>query len=326
MTKKITVALLSGGISSERKVSIKSGNQVFNALDKIKYNVFRYDPKTDIARLIADAPDIDVALIILHGNYGEDGTVQGMLDLLKIPYQGSGTLGSSIAMNKLASKRLYEHAKIQVPAYLSFQASDVIDTDACIERLGLPLVVKPVTGGSSIGMTIAKSKRKFTEAIKKAFTYDDTILIEEYIKGIEITGGVMGNHAIESLPIVEIVPNKKHEFFDYEAKYLKGESLEICPARISQDLAQKAKDLAVKSHRALFCKGYSRTDMMIRGDDLFVLETNTIPGMTPVSLLPLAAKTAGMGFSQLLDRLIELALEQHKKIKKSGRSCIGLHK
>jgi D-alanine-D-alanine ligase len=219
----------------------------------------------------------------------------------------------------LASKRLYEHAGIPVPAYQSFQSFDVIDQDACIDRLGLPLVVKPVTGGSSIGMTIAKSKRKFTEAIKKAFAYDCTILIEEYIKGTEITGGVIGNHTLDSLPIVEIVPSRKHEFFDYEAKYLKGESLELCPARISQDIALKAQALAEKSHRALFCNGYSRTDMMIRGEDLFVLETNTIPGMTPVSLLPLAAKTAGMNYSQLLDRLIELAIDRHKSVVKPGR-------
>jgi D-alanine-D-alanine ligase len=320
MTKKIIVALLSGGVSSERKVSIKSGNQVFKALDKSRYDVVRYDPKTDIARLIADAADIDVALIILHGNYGEDGTVQGMLDLLKIPYQGSGTLGSSLAMNKLAAKRMYEHAGIPVPAFLSFDSTQKIDTDVCIERLGLPLVVKPVTGGSSIGMTIAKSKRKFTEAIKKAFMHDGVILVEEYIKGTEITGSVIGNNNLESLPIVEIVPSKKHGFFDYEAKYLKGESLEICPARISQELARKAQELSEKSHRALFCTGYSRTDMMVRGEDIFVLETNTIPGMTPVSLLPLAAKTAGMNFSQLLDRLIELALARHKNAVKPGRS------
>ncbi len=325
MSKKINVALLSGGISSERKISIKSGNQVFQALDKTKYNVFRYDPKTDIPRLIADADQIDVALIILHGNYGEDGTVQGLLDLLKIPYQGSGTLGSSIAMNKLASKRLYEHAGIPVPAYLSFEAEDDIDAGACIEKLGLPLVVKPASGGSSIGMTIANSKRKFTQAVQKAFSFDHTILIEEYIKGTEITGGVIGNHTLESLPLVEIVPGKKHAFFDYEAKYLKGESQEICPARISDHLAQKARDLAVKSHRALFCNGYSRTDMMIRGDEIYVLETNTIPGMTPVSLLPLAAKTAGLNFSQLLDRLIELAMERHKKNKKIMRSGVSRH-
>lgn len=320
MTKKITVAILSGGISTERKVSIKGGNQVYKALDKSKYDILRYDPKKDISRLIADAPKIDVALIILHGNYGEDGTVQGMLDLLKIPYQGSGTLGSSLAMNKLASKRMYEHAGIPVPAYLSFDSPEKIDADICIGKLGLPMVVKPVTGGSSIGMTIAKSKRKFTEAIKKAFAYDTTILVEEYIKGIEITGGVIGNHTLESLPIVEIVPSKKHEFFDYEAKYFKGESLEICPARINPELAQKAQELAEKSHRALFCNGYSRTDMMIRGEDIYVLETNTIPGMTPVSLLPLAAKTAGLNYTQLLDRLIELAIERQKNSIKPGRS------
>ena len=315
--KKITVALLSGGISSERKVSIDSGNQVYEALDKSKYDVLRYDPKTDIPQLIADASRIDIALIILHGNYGEDGTVQGMLDLLDIPYQGSGPLGSSIAMNKLASKHLYEHAGIPIPAYLSLKSTDNTYADECVARLGLPLVVKPVSGGSSIGMAIVDTKDKLLEALENAFIQDTCVLIEEHIKGTEITGGVIGDTELEALPIVEIVPLNDNKFFNYEAKYKEGKSLEICPARVSDHLADKAKELAIRSHRALFCEGYSRTDMIVRGDDIYVLETNTIPGMTPVSLLPLAAKTAGMEFSQLLDRLIDLGLARHRISRKS---------
>ena len=148
--KKLTVALLSGGVSSEREVSINSGNQVYDALDKDKYDIRRYDPKTDINKLVEDASEIDVALIILHGPFGEDGTVQGLLDLLDIPYQGSGVLGSAIAMNKLTSKRLYEKAGLPVPEYLHFTKNDTFNLDECVERMGLPLIVKPVSCGSSV--------------------------------------------------------------------------------------------------------------------------------------------------------------------------------
>lgn len=307
--KKIAIALLSGGTSAEREVSLNSGNQVFEALDKTRYNVFRYDPKTDISKLAADAQKIDIALVILHGINGEDGTVPGLLELLNIPYQCSGPLGSSIAMNKLASKRIYEQSGIPTPAYLSFIIKDSIDVAECIRRLGSPVVVKPVSGGSSIGMTIARSEKDLSKALEKAFEFDDTVLLEKYMKGTEITGGVIGNKKLEALPIVEIIPKENHDFFDYTAKYTAGETSEICPARINETLSQKACNLAKKAHRALFCKGYSRTDMIIKEDEIYVLETNTIPGMTPESLLPLAARTAGMDFSQLLDRLIELGLE-----------------
>ncbi len=311
MKKKITIALLSGGTSSERAVSLKGGDQVYQTLDKTRYNVFRYDPKTDMARLLADAPKIDLALVILHGTNGEDGTVQGFLDLLSIPYQCAGTLASSVAMNKLASKRLYEQADIPVPAYMSFKTNETIDEAACIQRLDLPIVVKPVSGGSSIGMTICRKSDALSKAFVKAFEQDDTILLEEYISGTEITGGVIGNNRLQALPIVEIIPKKNYDFFDYTAKYTAGETAEICPARINEDLSEKARQLAQKAHNALFCKGCSRTDMIIRKNKIYVLETNTIPGMTPESLLPLAARTAGMDFGRLLDRLIELGLEQH---------------
>ena len=310
--KKLTIALLSGGISSEREVSISSGDQVYEALDHNKYDIIRYDPKTDLPQLVADAPKIDAALIILHGPFGEDGTVQGLLDLLKIPYQGSGVLGSALGMNKLASKYLYEKSGLLVPSYVVIGRNDILDADACVQQLGLPLVVKPVGGGSSVGISIVKSIDSLKEAVDRAFEQDSMVLIEAFIDGIELTGGVIGNDQLEALPIIEIVPDKSFEFFDYEAKYTAGATNEICPARINDMMTQKAQKIAQTAHRALFCKGYSRTDMILKDQDVYVLETNTIPGMTATSLLPLAAGKAGIPFSQLLDRLIELSVEGHK--------------
>ena len=305
----MTIALLSGGISSEREVSIASGGQVYEALDREKYDVIRYDPKSDLPRLIEDSPKIDAALIILHGPFGEDGTVQGLLDLLKIPYQGAGVLGSAIGMNKVASKQLYEKSGLIVPPYMVFKRNEVLNPDECTDRLDLPLVVKPVGSGSSVGISIVKSVDSLKEAVDKAFVEDDEILIEKYIKGIELTGGVIGNDELEALPIIEIVPDQSHEFFDYVAKYTAGVSQEICPARIDYMMTEKAQMCAKTAHRAIFCKGYSRTDMILSDQEIYVLETNTIPGMTPTSLLPQAAEAAGISFSNLLDRLIELSLE-----------------
>jgi D-alanine-D-alanine ligase len=307
---KLTVALLAGGISSEREISLQSGEQVYAALDKNKYNVLQYDPKTDLARLVQDAAKIDVALIILHGPYGEDGTVQGLLDLLHIPYQGSGVLGSALAMNKLATKTLYEKAGLPVPAYVVYDRDDRVDAEKCAAQIGLPLVVKPVEAGSSVGMSIVKTAADLPSALEKAGEYGKAVLVESYIKGTELTGGVIGNKELEALPLIEIIPNKTYEFFDYEAKYTAGASQEICPARINAELTQKAQSYAKIAHRALFCRGYSRTDMILRGGEIYVLETNTIPGMTATSLLPQAAQKAGMNFSRLLDKLIDLGIEE----------------
>lgn len=310
--KKLNVAVLSGGVSSEREVSIKSGRQVFEALDKDKYHAVQYDPKTDLQRLVKDAPEIHAALIILHGSYGEDGTIQGLLDLLNIPYQGAGVLGSALAMNKAASKQLYKNSGLKIPEFdLLRKEAPSYNRDAIVDKIGLPLVVKPASGGSSIGMSIVRSIEDIDEAVTKAFDYDSVILFETYIKGVELTGGVIGNEDLEALPIIEIIPDPSHEFFDFEAKYTAGVTQEICPARIDDELTKKAQEYAKIAHKALFCKGYSRTDMILRGNDIFVLETNTIPGMTPTSLFPLAAKTYGYTFGQLLDRLIELSLENH---------------
>ena len=306
--KKRTVALLSGGISSEREVSLNSGNQVFEALDKEKYRVIRYDPKTDLPRLVAEAEDIDVALVILHGPFGEDGTVQGLLDLLGIPYQGAGVLGSAAAMNKLAAKRLYAQCGLPVPAYRVIETESGFDADACIADIGLPLVVKPVAAGSSVGMTIVRDASALKPAVQSALAFDRQVLAEAFVDGVEVTGGVIGNDAVEALPLIEIIPGEGHEFFDYAAKYTPGATQEICPARIDANLTEKAQRYAVEAHKALFCRGYSRTDMILKDGEFYVLETNTIPGMTQTSLFPQAAAAAGMDFTRLLDRLIELAL------------------
>ena len=308
--QKLTVALLAGGISSEREISLQSGKQVYAALDKNKYNILQYDPKTDLARLVQNAAKIDAALIILHGPYGEDGTVQGLLDLLNIPYQGSGVLGSALAMNKLATKKLYEKAGLSVPAYVVYDRCNTVDAEKCAAQIGLPLVVKPVEAGSSVGMSIVKTATNLPRALEKAGEYDNAVLVESYIEGTELTGGVIGNKELEALPLIEIIPDKSYEFFDYEAKYTAGATEEICPARINEEMTQKAQSYAKIAHRALFCRGYSRTDMILRDDEIYVLETNTIPGMTATSLLPQAAQKAGMNFSRLLDKLIELGLEE----------------
>jgi D-alanine-D-alanine ligase len=186
---------------------------------------------------------------------------------------------------------------------------EAFDTETLAKMPGYPLVVKPRSGGSSIGTSIVESPRQLPQALDLAFDHGPHVIIEAYLEGIEITGGVLGNDNCQLLPIVEIIPESSYTFFDYEAKYQEGATREICPARISKNLSDGAQSYAAKAHRALCCRGYSRTDMIIHDEMIYVLETNTIPGMTPVSLFPLAAKAAGISFSQLLDRLIKLALE-----------------
>jgi D-alanine-D-alanine ligase len=320
--KKLTVALLSGGISPEREVSLNSGEQVHAALNKEKYIVRRYDPATDLARLVAEADQIDAALIILHGPFGEDGTVQGLLELLDIPYQGSGVLGSAVAMNKVLAKQRYLQAGIPVPPHRVVRDGDVIDPMAWIGDLGLPMVAKPSACGSSIGMSIVRDAAGLIPALDTAFGHDDTVLLEAYIPGREVTAAVLGNEDLQALPLIEIIPSTGHDFFDYRAKYVVGETREICPATLDAAETAEAQRLALMAHRALCCDGYSRTDMILGKNGFFVLETNTIPGMTRTSLFPQAAAAAGMPFDRLLDRLIELGIERHRwrKAHAGGRS------
>jgi len=307
--KKLSLALIAGGKSAEREVSLKSGEQVFQALDKNKYEIRRYDPRDDLGRLVREAQDIDAALVIMHGRGGEDGSLQGLLDLLDIPYQGSGILGSALGMNKELSKILYQQAGLTVPRAIFFTKTEAPSAQEIEAQLGLPVVIKPVNEGSSIGVTIAHTVDELEAGLKAAFVYDVRVLVEQCIKGTEVTGGVLGNDHLTALPLVEIIPSESYAFFDYEAKYKPGASTEICPARIDAEITKKAQTSALAAHRALNCRGYSRTDMIIKDGEVYVLETNTIPGMTATSLFPQASKVMGLEFPQLLDKLIELAME-----------------
>lgn len=311
--KKMRLALLCGGKSSEREVSLSGAKGVLDALDRNKYDVEVFDTATDLPRLVERATSIDAAFILLHGRFGEDGTVQGLLELLGIPYQGSGVLGSALAMNKHFSKILYKDHRIPTPDWLVYTDVDESRIGEIPERLGLPVMIKPANQGSSIGMAKVERMEDIRPAFREALKWDEQVMLERFVRGRELTAGVLGLKELTALPIVEIRPNPSYSFFDYEAKYQKGATKELCPAPIPEDIAKKAQDLAIKAHKALGLRGYSRTDMILtETEELFVLETNTIPGMTPTSLLPQAAQAMGIGFSELLNRLIAMALDAHR--------------
>ena len=306
---RLSVALIAGGVSGEREVSLKGAEGVEQALDPQKYEVVRYDPSTDLPRIAADADSIDVAFILLHGIHGEDGTMQGFLELLNIPYQGAGVLGSAMAMDKNLAKTMYRMHGLSVAKWEMAVKVDVADLSRLLDRLQLPLVIKPVRQGSSIGMSIVREPGALPASLQQAFMHDSEVMVEEFISGREITVGVLGNDDLVALPLVEIIPDEKYDFFDYEAKYKPGATKEVCPAEVSDSVRKQAQQYGLIAHQALQLRGYSRTDMIVRDDEIFILETNTIPGMTPTSLLPQAAAEYGLSFPALLDRLIELALE-----------------
>lgn len=310
--QKLHIALVAGGTSGEREVSLSGAAGVEKALDSEKFIVSRYDPATDLARLAADAPKLDFAFILLHGLFGEDGTMQGFLDLLGVPYQGSGVLGSAIAMDKHLAKELYKLNGLPVADWQIIGSGDEVDIDALLTRFGLPVVIKPVREGSSLGLTLAETREQLIDGIEKAQNHDSQIMIEKYISGRELTVGVLGNEELTGLPVIEIVPGEGFSFFDYDAKYKAGASEEICPAEISEELTALVQKYGVAAHKALRLTGYSRTDIMLSEDgSLYLLETNTIPGMTPTSLMPQAAAEYGLAFPQFLEKLIELGLQSN---------------
>jgi D-alanine-D-alanine ligase len=255
---------------------------------------------------------LDVIFVAIHGQWGEDGTIQGMLELLGIPYVGSGVLASALAMDKVMAKTVLAASSIEVPAGIvvarATWSEEREKSLAQAEDLGYPLVVKPVRQGSSVGVVMVDSASELPAAIEFGFTLDDRVMVEERLHGTELTVGVIGNGAnLRALPVIEIAT--KAEFFDYRAKYDPALTDEICPARISDDLASQTQEVAIAAHRALGCRDLSRTDMIATDDGrVVVLEVNTIPGMTANSLLPKAARVAGIDFGELCSMLIEAAL------------------
>lgn len=344
---KIRVAVMMGGFSSERGVSLSTGKQILEALDKSRYETIGVDAalipgtrrqclqgsETEVkavtdagtalnaANKLASMQEIareksgmrpDVVFLALHGRFGEDGTVQGFLDLLGIPYTGSGVLASALAMDKSMAKKVLAIDGVPVPPSIDFCCVNGNWDEAAVAsevaKIGYPVMVKPSRQGSTIGMTKVISPDELNNAINQALRYDNLIVIEKFIEGTELTVGVLGNNEPFALPVVEIVPAKG--FYDYEAKYTPGATEEIVPARIGADDAKRASELAVMAHKALGCRGVSRTDFILNSEGIYALEVNTIPGMTPTSLLPQAAVSAGIPFAKLLDMLIEYALEE----------------
>lgn len=308
MSKK-AIALLAGGWSGEREVSLKSGEAVYRALDKGKYDVIMYDPRRDIKALVGAKEEIDLAFILLHGKYGEDGCIQGLLGVLGIPFVGSGVLSSAMALNKRVAKEIYSVSGLKVAEDVILRQGEDFSTKKIVERLDSAMVVKPVSEGSSLGMSLCRTEEELVVGIEKAFQFDQEVIVEEYIDGREITCCVLGNRELQTLPLIEIVPNTQYRFFDYEAKYTPGATREVCPAPLPQALSERIQLYAKMAHQALKCDVWSRTDMIVRDDAVYLLETNTIPGMTENSLFPLAARTAGLTLTELLDKLIALSLE-----------------
>ena len=315
--KRLKVAIVAGGWSAEREISLKSGRAVYDALDREKYEPIFVDIREDLQFLVENRPKIDIVFPLLHGRLGEDGSIQGFLNILGIPYVGSDILANAIAMNKKVSKEIFRIKGLNVPEAVCIKKSTYSESSLReLVTFGFPAVVKPVAEGSSFGISLCSDIEELKKGVKKAFEYDEEILIEEYIDGIEITAPVIGVDELEVLPLIEIVPKKDYKFFDFEAKYTPGATDEICPARISTNLEQKAKETAIVAFNAIGCKVWARVDMILRSDKVYVLEVNTIPGMTENSLFPLSARKAGIKFSELLDKLISLS------IKKMGRKTL----
>lgn len=307
----IRVAVLKGGRSAERAVSLNSGAQAAIALRTAGFDVIEIDTGEDdfIAELVA--ADADVAFIALHGRFGEDGTVQGLCELLEMPYVGSGVLASALAMDKVMSKRFFSEAGLSTPDYAVLQRHALYDINALVEALGEKTVVKPANEGSSVGMTIVHDPSELSEAIEKAFGFDRQVLVERFVAGTEVTVAVLGNNEITALPTLEIVP--ENEFYDYDSKYIPGMCRHIIPARVSAAAAEECQRLSVAAHKTLGCRGLSRADTIVAEDGtVWLLEVNTIPGMTSTSLVPDAARAAGIEFPELCRMLVEFALEPRR--------------
>jgi len=309
MPKQLRVAVLAGGNTAERKISQISGTAVMEACRSLGHAVTMYDPAADIAKLAKDTKKIDVVLPILHGKRGEDGAIQGLLELLQLPYVGSDVLGSALAYRKVVAKEIYKQHKLPVARDFLALKSDPDAEKKAWKKVGAPCFVKPANEGSSFGASIVRKKSELLPALKAAWKYDNEVLVEEYLKGTEITVGILETAGrLRALPIIEI--RSKHAFFDLKSKYDPKLCEEICPAPIDPKLAAQAKKFAKKAHKALRLRDLSRTDMIIVGKKLYLLETNTMPGFTPASLYPQMVVTAGMTFPELCQQLIDNALQR----------------
>lgn len=307
MTNDELIAVICGGKSNEREVSISSGAAVKEALMRNGHTVIVLDPADTnfITNLVSNSPS--AVFLALHGIGGEDGTIQGLCELLEIPYTGSSVLSSAMAMDKVISKQMYESAGISTPEYLVISKGDKYCVDELFNKFDGKLVAKAISEGSARNVHLCNSRMEFESALAELFESHERILLERCIEGKEITCGVIdANGETVSLPVIEIV--SENDFYDYDAKYQPGQAQHLCPAPIDSDLEILCRSIAQDAHRALQCYGVSRTDMIIDDNNKpWVLETNTLPGMTSTSLLPDAAAEAGIPFDELCEVLLSSA-------------------
>ena len=305
------VGVLMGGPSSEREISLKSGQAVFSALAGATVEVVAIDITTDNPQeniSLLKKYNLDCAFIALHGRFGEDGTIQSILDGMRLPFTASGTQASKLAMDKIGSLEIFSQGGLCVPKSQFLEKSVYEKEKVFSSQLGFPLVVKPANHGSSIGLSLSQNQRQLPAAIELAFKFDEHIIIQEYISGRELTVGILDETA---LPVIEIVPHNK--FFDFKAKYQDNLTQYIIPAVLNQKIVLEIQQVALKAHKLLGCYGCCRVDIILAQDGrAYILEVNTIPGMTATSLLPKAAKIVGIDFKQLCLKLLELAYEKTK--------------
>lgn len=297
--KKKRVGVMMGGLSREREISLKTGRAILKALTEKGYAASPIDVGPDIAETLIKEK-IECAFLALHGRFGEDGTIQGMLELMRIPYTGSGVLASALALHKIMAKKFFLCEKIPTPLFEVFRRGEIEKESPRTIPFPLPHVVKPAREGSTIGVSIVRTEGERLLALREAAKYDEEILVEEFVRGKEITVGILEDIP---LPIIEIVP--KSGFYDYHSKYTKGETQYIIPARIPREKYLYAQEISRRAFQALGCSGCARVDLMTDEDgNPFVIDVNTMPGMTETSLLPQAASYAGIGFEELVERIL----------------------
>jgi D-alanine-D-alanine ligase len=325
MSEALRVAVLRGGRSLERKVSLRSGAHVQEALQRLVHEVVALDAGDELmAELLAAAPD--AVFIALHGRDGEDGTVQGLLEAIGVPYTGSGPAACMSCTDKALAKHLLREAGVPTPDFHFLREASIKELGAAAaidkveRRLGFPLVVKPAVGGSALGVKFARTGEELPGALVGAFSYDRTVVIERYVKGRDLAVSVLGGAPARpgekrsepiALPVVEAVP-REEDFYDYESRYEIGMTTFVCPAELAAETTARAQELALRVYELLGCHGVARVDLMLeRGsDELWVLETNVVPGLTETSLLPQAADAAGIGFDELVERILDSALSR----------------
>lgn len=304
------IGVLMGGFSGEREVSLSSGEQVYQALRRRGYTAERVDIN-DADQLVSQLAQVQMAFICLHGGFGEDGTLQLLLELLNIPYVGSRPLACALAMDKLAAKRRFQQAKLPTAPWLEYRREPwAIWSERVMEKTGYPCVVKPIREGSSLGIRMVHVAEELIPACAATKREYGDFFSESFIAGKEITAGILDIDGVErALPLLELHPQR--EFYDYEAKYTPGLTEFIIPAALDAATTRKAQKISLKAHQTLGCRGFSRVDLRVTEDnEIFLLEINTMPGMTPTSDLPQAAEAAGISFDELVERMLQTATEK----------------